>query len=242
MSFLAELLLLVFAILLVAVFLGLDSEKLRSFERLTTQIEQAPNIDALMLLFEPYIKSPLTLIAGLSFLGIFVPVIEELAKSIGVWLVYDRLESTAQGFALGFLSGAGFALVESISVSLTPDETWALTFVTRSISGIMHMIASGIVGWGIAYARLEKRYLRTLAAILFAMLLHGLWNAGVVLAVYGGARLALSMPDLDVFGMTSMLGGVSLVFMLIPAMIIGLIALKLRLQSSNRINITEGLR
>ena len=52
-------------------------------------------------------KNPLTLVVGLVFLSFLVPIIEEIAKSLGVWLVADRLAFPAQGFALGVLAGAG---------------------------------------------------------------------------------------------------------------------------------------
>ena len=158
------------------------------------QIEQAPDIDRMIYLVGPYLKSPLTLLAALTFLSFLVPIIEESAKTLGVWLVFSRIATPAQGFAIGVLSGAGFALAESLSASLTADGSWAVTLGVRAISGSMHMLASGLAGWGIAYARLEKRYVRMVGMLLLAMFLHSAWNAGAVFSVWGGARTMLAMP------------------------------------------------
>ncbi len=63
------------------------------------------------------------------------------------------------------------------------------------------MLASGLVGWGIAYARLEKRYLRFLGMIILGMLLHAAWNAGAVFSTSRAESAScLSMPGFDFLG------------------------------------------
>ena len=114
------------------------------------------------------------------------------------------------GFCVGCLGGAGFALAESLSASLTADNTWALTLFMRAISGSMHMLATGLVGWGIAYARLEKRYFRMIGMTLLAMLLHAIWNAGAVFTIVGGVRTMLATPNFDFFGAVMRIGGAGL--------------------------------
>jgi uncharacterized membrane protein len=47
----------------------------------------------------------------------------------------------------------------------------------RAGTSILHMTASGLVGWGIISAFKEKRYARFFAAYFSAVLIHGLWNA-----------------------------------------------------------------
>jgi RsiW-degrading membrane proteinase PrsW (M82 family) len=217
-------------IIVAAIYLSFNPNQALEVERLVQQINQAPNLDSLVYLLGPYLKNPLTLITALSFLSFLVPIIEESAKSLGVWLVSDRIKSPAQGFALGVLSGAGFALAESLSASLTADSSWGITLSVRAITSGMHMLATGLVGWGIAYARLEKRYLRLVGMALLAMFLHSVWNAGVVFTILGGVRTMLAMPNIDFLGASMTIGGAGLLLVLIVGMFIAFFAINRRLR------------
>jgi len=229
-AIIAEVTLMALAIGGFALYIGLTPEKMAEIERLVNQIEQAPDIDRMIYLVGPYLKSPLTLLAALTFLSLLVPIIEESAKTLGVWLVFSRISTPAQGFAMGVLSGAGFALAESLSASLTADEAWAVTLSVRAISGSMHMLASGLAGWGIAYARLEKRYVRMVGMLLLAMFLHSAWNAGAVFSVWGGARTMLAMPGVDFLGTLVALTGMGLLLALMVGMIVAFFVINRRLQ------------
>jgi RsiW-degrading membrane proteinase PrsW (M82 family) len=145
--------------------------------------------------------------------------------------VANRIQTPAQGFALGALSGAGFALAESLSASLTADDTWAVTLSVRAISGSMHMLASGLVGWGIAWASLEKRYFRFIGMLLLAILLHSVWNAGAVFSVWGGLRVMLAMPGVDVLGTILAAGGMGLLFFLMTGMFVAIFILNRRFRA-----------
>jgi len=234
LSVIAEGIVIILGLILFGMYLGLNPEKAFDIQRFVNQIRQAPDMDSLVILVGPFLKNPLTLLTVLAFLSAFVPIIEEIFKSLGVLLVADRLNTPAQGFALGVLSGAGFALAESLFASVTTDATWALTLGMRAISSTMHMLATGLVGWGIAYARLEKRYFRLFGMLLLAILLHGAWNAGAVLAMAGGVGVMLSMPNFDIFSSILMLGGIGLIFTLVSGMYIALFLLNKRLRTSSQ--------
>jgi len=233
LAILAEFFFIALAVLVIALYLGFNPDKMAEVERLVNQIQQTTDLETLLYQVGPLVKNPLTLFAGLAFLSFLVPIIEETAKSLGVWFVADRLRFPAQGFALGALSGAGFALAESLSASLTPDSSWALTLGMRAISGSMHMLASGLFGWGIAQARLDKRYFRLFGLMLLAMLLHSAWNAGAVLSVWGGARIMLAMPAFDFLGTIAALGGAGLLFFMMAGMFAAFIILNERLRASS---------
>ncbi len=196
---------------------------------LLNKLKSAPDLESLLYPLAPIIEHPLTLVAGLVFLSGFTPLIEEFAKSLGVWLVSGRLSSPAQGFALGALSGAGFALVESLSASLSPDESWAFAFAARAFSGLMHVLAAGLMGLGIAYARLEKRYVRLAGLALLAALVHAAWNASVVLIVIGSLRIMLADPEIDLVGTLLGMAGLLLLFFTAASMAVGLLVLNARL-------------
>lgn len=213
------------------VYMGLNPDKISAMEHLINQIEHTSNMESLIYLVNPLIKSPLTLIIALTFLSVLVPIIEESAKSLGVWLIVDRLTSTAQGFALGFLTGAGFALAESLSATLIPDESWSISIFARAISGMMHMLASGLVGWGIASAKLKKRYSHLAGFACLAFLIHASWNAGAVFVLTGGLRVAASMSNFDVPGIVLGISGLSILLLMVVIMFFVLIVLNLRLRT-----------
>jgi PrsW family intramembrane metalloprotease len=231
LAIIAEVLMVAMGILAVAVYLGFNPEKMREIEALVNQLGRTRNLDTVIYQVGPMLKNPLTLLVGLTFLSFLVPIIEETAKSMGVWLVSGRISSPAQGFALGVLGGAGFALAESLTASLTADRSWAATLSIRAISSSMHMLATGLLGWGIAYARLEKRYLRLIGMMLLAMSLHAAWNAGAVLSVWGGARVMIAMPGVDFLGTVSAATGAGLLFIMMAGMFVTFFVLNGRLRT-----------
>lgn len=127
----------------------------------------------------------------LAFVGVYiaflVPLIEELLKPIGVWLLAGRKLTPAAGFAAGAVSGAGFALFESLLGSADPS-LWPNALLARAGTAAMHTLASGISGWGLAHAFTYKRYGRALLSYLAAVGLHASWNA--VPVIVGAAALA----------------------------------------------------
>ena len=239
LAVIAEGIIILLGAIAVSLYLMGQPDRMSEVERLVNQAQNAPDMDSMLLLLGPLLKNPLTLLAALTLLSVFVPVIEESFKSLGVWLVANRLSTPAQGFALGVLSGAGFALAESLFASATADASWAVTLGMRAISGAMHMLAAGLVGWGIAYARLERRYLRLIGMTFLAMLLHGVWNAGAVFTIAGGAGVMLSMPDFDILGSIMMLAGTGLLFLLMTVMFLALILINIRLRTSATTPLSE---
>lgn len=229
-AILLELTLLVMGIFAAAVLVGaVNPAALDAAQRLAENVQNAPDLDSLLYLLAPVIRHPLTLAAALLFLSIFTPLIEETTKSLGVWLVSGRLSSLRQGFALGMISGAGFALVESLSAVVSPDEMWGMAFVARAFSSLMHILAAGLTGLGIAYARLQRRYLHFLGLFSLGMAVHGVWNGGAALAVLGGLRITLSDPEIDLPGALLVLAGVFVIFVMVTLMAAGLLMLNVRL-------------
>jgi len=233
LAVIAEVIMLVLGIAVIAIFLGFNPELMATVERLISQINRTSDMDSVLYLLEPLLKNPLTILVALTFLSFLVPIIEETAKSLGIWLVSDQLASPAQGFAIGVLAGGGFALAESLSASLTVDGSWAVTLLMRAVSGSMHMLATGLVGWGIAYARIEKRYLRMIGMIMLAMLLHAAWNAGAVFTVAGGTLSMFAAPDFDPVGVIMGIIGAGLLFVLMTGMIIAFFMINPRLRTNS---------
>ena len=218
LSIVAEVALVLFSLVIVGIIIGFNPENLGTFQRTIERIQAATDLDSLMFVIQPVARNPLTLVVGLVLLSGFVPFIEETFKSVGVWLVFDKLETSAQGFALGAVSGAAFAFLESLGASISPDPAWGATLFMRAVSSMMHILATGFVGWGIARARIEKKYLGMIGFYLLAMTIHSLWNAGAVLSVIGGMRLAISFENIDIFGGMIMVAGVGILLFMMAAM------------------------
>jgi hypothetical protein len=84
------------------------------------------------------------------------------------------------------LSGAGYALFESLQIA-AGGQDWALLVTARIGAAVIHILTTGLTGWGLVSAWKEGRYARLVGAFLTAVTLHGLWN---------GLSLASSFPAL----------------------------------------------
>jgi hypothetical protein len=146
-------------------------------ERLSVQIltlEGDP--EALFDLLAPLLLRPDAMVISMLFVAVLVPIMEELVKPLGVWLFGNQISTPSQGFALGALCGATFALLETFSVS-TQTADWSTLLLSRLGTDILHVTTSALLGAAIIYAIREHRYLRLLGTYLLCVSLHGLWNA-----------------------------------------------------------------
>jgi protease prsW family protein len=155
-------------------------------QRLSQQMMQLdPQSEAALDLLSPFLTKPGVIITALAYIAILVPALEEIFKPVGVWLFASKLQSPAQGFALGALSGAGYALIETIGVSNQTGE-WASLLFSRIGTGLLHITTSALMGAAIVLALRERRYLRLIGTYFLAVLLHGLWNTSAMLFTFSG--------------------------------------------------------
>jgi hypothetical protein len=189
-------------------------------QQLQSQITHATDMQTLVTELAPYLTNPLVILVVLAFAAGIGPLIEEAAKPAAIWLLGKSLRSPAEGFALGVLCGAGFALLEGVTATSGYSQLWGVGMAGRAASSLMHIMGSGLVGWGIASARLEKRYLRLAGSYLGAVSLHGLWNGSVVLAVYGGLRWSLQKGQWDPTSIGFILIGAGLLALLFPVILV----------------------
>lgn len=168
--------------LILGIYIGTNPElthALTSISDLTNQLN--PNMELVLERLEPLFNDPFVLILAIAGLGIFVPLVEELFKPIGVMLLLGRNLTAAQGFALGAICGAGYALVENLTVGANAD-TWALTSIGRFGTSAMHILTTALSGYALVRAKSEKRYLALLGTYLLNVVIHGTWNSLVVLS------------------------------------------------------------
>jgi RsiW-degrading membrane proteinase PrsW (M82 family) len=180
--FIVEILLLFLILVPVGAYAVSQPQVVAEMDRLTTQFYlMGPGADpeAMLDLVAPFMLKPGVIGIALLYTAVLVPLLEEAIKPLGVWLFGNRLNSPSQGFALGALSGAAYALIETLGVS--PQTTdWSTLLLSRVGTGLLHVTTSAIMGGAIAFAIRERRYLRLLGAYLLAASLHGLWNASAV--------------------------------------------------------------
>jgi hypothetical protein len=153
-----------------------------------------PESEATRDLLAPFLTGPGVIIISLLYIAVLVPALEEIFKPLGVWLLAGKLESPAQGFTLGALSGAGYALIETIGVSNQTAE-WASLLFSRIGTGLLHITTSALMGAAIVLAWRERRYLRLIGTYFLALILHGLWNTFAMLFTFSSLADLLGQPD-----------------------------------------------
>jgi RsiW-degrading membrane proteinase PrsW (M82 family) len=141
--------------------------------------ENGENLDAIMQDLEPYLRQPLVIFSAFSVVAGIIPVIEELIKPLALWSLAGRKLSPQEGFVGGLLCGAGFALMENVLyfANVMTSGDWIVMAVGRAGTGILHMLASGLVGLGLARAWRDRKWKSLVFSTLGAIVLHGLWNA-----------------------------------------------------------------
>ncbi len=137
-------------------------------------------------------QSPWTGFLVISILSVLVPIIEEPLKLTGLWLGADRIRTPAEGFALGILSGAGYALFESLGASSAAAANWQIISIARAGTSLLHIVNSGLLGWALVSAWQERKFIRLGLAFIATILIHGSWNALSV--AYGVASVARQLP------------------------------------------------
>ena len=176
---------------------------------------KAGDIQSLVITLAPYLTNPLVILSILVFASMLTPMIEETLKPAVLWLLGKRMRSPAEGFLLGALCGAGFATMEGLLAASSASQMWGLGQAGRLAASLMHITASGILGWGIASARLKQRYGRLALAYLLAVSIHGIWNGSVVLAVYGSLRMVTHNTQGDLFGGILVIVGLTSLFLIL---------------------------
>ena len=176
-----EIILLVVIILAGFIYLAVQKPDLfQEIINLTQQLQNETDPDFILNSVAPYVANPAVIATLLGYIAFLVPLIEELLKPLAVWIFAKKIESPAQGFAMGMLSGGAFALLESLNASGDGSVSWPVIVSIRAGTSLLHMTASGLVGWGIVSAFQEKKAGRFFAAYFSAVAIHGIWNACAV--------------------------------------------------------------
>jgi hypothetical protein len=144
-------------------------------------VEAPPNPAVYQRLLEPILLQPGIVYGVFIFIAVVVPLIEEALKPVGVWLLAGRDISPSTGFAAGLLSGAGFALFESLAFTSNANQ-WSLVASARIGTGVIHIVTAALTGWALVTAWQNGRYLRLGLTYLTAVFVHASWNGLTLLA------------------------------------------------------------
>ena len=166
-------------------FLAQDPEFLTLLNQFNENYLSNPNlpINTMIEYFQPYILNPIIVAIITITITILVPLIEELFKPIGVWLLVGSKTTPSMGFAAGVLSGIGFALFENFMFSATSSSDWSLVVLGRIGTNFIHALTAGITGWALTLAWQKKKYFQLGFTYLASVCIHGLWNGFAVLSV-----------------------------------------------------------
>ena len=149
-----------------------------------------------------YLFRPGVLWSLILFIAVLIPVVEEVIKPLGVWLLLGRDLEPKEGFVLGAVSGAGYALFENLTLA-ADAQGWFVVVVSRFGTTAVHILTSGLVGWGLVVGLKKGRLGKLAYAYGAAVLLHGVWNGLNVLLALGtaaGAEQALGTFWIQVSG------------------------------------------
>lgn len=138
------------------------------------------------------------LAAALLTVAMVPPLVEEAAKGLGVRLVLSPQTSRAGAFTLGVVAGTSFGTVEALLYGVGGlsgnDTDWWSLMLMRAGSTTAHALASGLVGLGWYQVMVQRRPFSGFLHYGAAVLIHGSWNALIVLV---GTRLVIRWEGLS---------------------------------------------
>ncbi|HEY9075379.1 MAG TPA: PrsW family glutamic-type intramembrane protease [Anaerolineaceae bacterium] len=186
----------VLAGIIVVVILAMQPGAASELERLATRLMNSQmDPEILVRVMRPFMQQPWVIFGILALGAGVVPLVEELLKPLGLWALLGRKLTPAEGFVMGAVCGAGFALLESLGNLSGPlTDGWLGLAAGRIGTGMLHVTCSAMVGWGMASAWHEGNYLRLGGTYALAVLLHGIWNVfgllmGIVPILQGNSLL-----------------------------------------------------
>ncbi len=192
---LLETLALVAVIIIVSLYIANQPELYEQLMDLAGEITGIQgSMEDLLRLITPFLSSPVVILGTLTFISVIAPIIEELFKPVGVWILAKKSISPAEGFAAGAISGAGFAIFESLMLNAGVDD-WLMGSVVRIGTSVIHIATTAMSGWALATAWRSGKYLRLVLVFLGVVSVHGLWNGLAVITIFHELGAAEGIQD-----------------------------------------------
>jgi RsiW-degrading membrane proteinase PrsW (M82 family) len=182
---LLEILAMILMVFVLAISAGMNPDLMNVFSDFSRLAFESDNPYLLDDAVGRLLNTPQVLIALLLVIAGFVPLIEEFFKPISVWVLLGRKLRPVDGWVIGALSGAGFAIFESLSQA-TVTEDWWIGVIGRLGASIPHVFTAAFMGYTLALARTQKKYGKIFTAFLGVVAIHAAWNASSVLIAVSG--------------------------------------------------------
>lgn len=187
----------VFAAVIVYVYANPDLAL--QFQHLGMQLQGADmDPQVLSAMMERYMQNPLLIAGLLTVIAGLLPLVEELLKTLALWLYAGDGLTPAEGFVSGLICGGSFALWENLSVlSSVGDGSGTSTLLVRAGTGLLHVTTAAMIGWGIASAVQSRGGIwKLVVTYISAALLHCSWNAA---SVFVGVGNVINPPTQELF-------------------------------------------
>jgi hypothetical protein len=176
------------------------------------------NPEVLQRIMQSYVNQPFVFYSVLAIFSGLIPMVEEIMKPLALWLLINRRMSPMEGFSAGVISGLAFSIIESSNaMAMAINSSWAVMAIGRMGAGLLHMTTAGLMGWALASAFKDGRYLRLVTSFLLAVTLHGLWNGITVLMAVAPWLTAdtflKSLGQVAPFGLVLLMGTLLLILL-----------------------------
>lgn len=162
----------------------------------------------------PLMLSPGLVFTALLITAVFVPIVEELVKTVGVALMAYRLPDERQAMLWGLAGGAGFAMVEGLFNTTGSLESWAPVIVLRVGATLLHCTTGALVGIAWQQILVRRRWGPALGLYVAAVAMHAAWNTVSVGMAF--LQLGAATPQASgIPGQLTAVGTTGLVVMLV---------------------------
>ena len=158
-------------------------ERMAELQALGFRIQLARSEEELLSVIGPLVASPVFIMLVLFAVSFLVPLIEELFKPLAVWLFARQLNTRLDGFVMGALCGAAYAVFETGGISSAAGVDWLALLGARGGTSLLHIATSAWMGSAIVPALRERKWGQLLGVYFMSILLHGTWNA---LSIFNG--------------------------------------------------------
>lgn len=222
----AEMMLIGVIIIMFLLWMAGQPEILQEITRVGQQIQNNPiDSEVVTNALKPVLSNPWVLVIVLAVAAVFIPLIEELLKPSALWFFAGKGLKPSEGFEAGLICGGIFAFLESLGLFGTPFlDGWTEVVLARLGTGLLHTVASGLVGWGMVSAWRSHKMIQPGLAILLAVFVHGLWNTFGVLV---GFSVYLEESPIGWMEIVSRLGQVGAYALVVLAVLMFLLLIRM---------------
>jgi hypothetical protein len=148
------------------------------------------------------LESPFVLIGLYGYVGLAIPVIEELVKTMAVWPFLRRGLPATEAFLGGALGGVGYALFEALFLT-QPGEAWLATTFARIGATMLHVFTAALTSYGLMRGVRSRQYGLAVVTLLAAIVMHALWNLSAVTIGISSTPIGAS-PQVPVAGVNGL--------------------------------------